>query len=82
MPLTGTTTRPEMRARSDGLGARMPLREHLRELRKRVVLAVAGLVVGAVVGWMLYPRVFDLLAGPVASARSKTGPARRSKTRG
>lgn len=73
MPRPRTTTRPEVRTRPDGLGARMPLREHLRELRKRVVLAVVGLVLGAVVGWILYPQVFELLAGPVFDLAESTG---------
>ena len=47
---------------------RMPLREHLRELRRRVVLIALGLVVGAVGGWLLYEPVFELLQQPVLDA--------------
>lgn len=43
----------------------MPLREHLLELRKRVGRAVLGLLLGAVLGWVLYPVVFQLLQAPV-----------------
>ena len=43
----------------------MPLREHIRELRNRVLLALAGLVVGAVVGWVLYPSLFAALQAPL-----------------
>ncbi|UZN05330.1 twin-arginine translocase subunit TatC [Cellulomonas sp. S1-8] len=43
----------------------MPLREHLRELRRRVVLIALGLVVGAVAGWLFYEPVFQLLQQPV-----------------
>ena len=43
----------------------MPLREHLVELRKRVGRAALGLVVGAVLGWVLYPLVFEILQAPV-----------------
>ncbi|MCC2333248.1 twin-arginine translocase subunit TatC [Cellulomonas wangsupingiae] len=46
----------------------MPLREHLRELRRRVVLIALGLVVGGVVGWMVYEPVFDLLQAPILDA--------------
>nr|WP_297425692.1 twin-arginine translocase subunit TatC [uncultured Actinotalea sp.] len=45
----------------------MPLREHLVELRRRVVLAAAGLLVGAVVGWFLYDPVLDALQQPIVS---------------
>lgn len=51
----------------------MPLREHLRELRRRVMLAAAGLAVGAVVGWITYPWVFDFLARPVFDLAAATG---------
>lgn len=53
----------------------MPLRDHLRELRRRLVLAALGLVAGAVVGWFLYDPVFALLQEPivaVAAARDDT----------
>ena len=32
----------------------MALAEHLRELRRRVILAVSGILVGAVAGWIFY----------------------------
>lgn len=53
----------------------MPLREHLRELRRRVVLIALGLLVGGVLGWVLYDPVFALLQQPVldvAESRSTT----------
>ncbi|MFC8192280.1 twin-arginine translocase subunit TatC [Cellulomonas sp. NPDC057328] len=43
----------------------MPLREHLRELRRRLVLIALGLVVGGIAGWLLYEPVFGLLQEPV-----------------
>lgn len=45
--------------------ARMRLVEHLRELRRRVLLALAGIAVMAVVGWFLYEPVFDAIQAPV-----------------
>ncbi len=48
---------------------------HLRELRNRVVLIAIGLIVGAVVGWVLYPWLFSALQAPVldlAAARGHT----------
>lgn len=46
----------------------MPLREHLRELRHRVVLAAAGIALAAVLGWFLYPPVIDALQQPLPRA--------------
>ncbi|MBO3085590.1 twin-arginine translocase subunit TatC [Cellulomonas fengjieae] len=43
----------------------MPLREHLAELRRRVFLAALGIVVGAVIGWLLYDPVFHALQSPI-----------------
>ncbi|EYR63237.1 preprotein translocase subunit TatC [Actinotalea ferrariae CF5-4] len=43
----------------------MPLREHLVELRRRVVLAALGLLLGAVAGWLLYDPVIAALQQPV-----------------
>jgi len=43
----------------------MPLREHLTELRKRVVRAGIAVVLGAVAGWFLYDPVFQYLTAPV-----------------
>lgn len=42
----------------------MPLVEHLRELRSRLIKAVIAIVLGAVVGWYLYEWLFDLLTDP------------------
>jgi len=46
-------------------GGRMPLREHLLELRKRLFLAALGVVVGAGIGWFLYDPVFHALQQPL-----------------
>ncbi|MEX0913757.1 MAG: twin-arginine translocase subunit TatC, partial [Demequina sp.] len=46
----------------------MPLREHLRELRKRVTLIAAGLVVGAIAGWFFFTPAFEALQAPVLEA--------------
>lgn len=51
----------------------MPLREHLREARRRVVLMVLGLLVGAVVGWLVYPQVFEAMYAPIAAAAEAHG---------
>lgn len=43
----------------------MPLREHLRELRTRLLLSVLGIALGAVLGWIWYPTVFAWLQEPI-----------------
>lgn len=42
----------------------MPLVEHLRELRRRLTIGVAAILVGTVVGWLIYPSVFDIIKQP------------------
>jgi sec-independent protein translocase protein TatC len=51
----------------------MPLREHLLELRKRVGRAVIGLLVGAVLGWVLYQPIFEILQRPVTRLQEERG---------
>lgn len=43
----------------------MSLGQHLLELRKRLFLAAAGLVVGAVIGWILSEQVWAALREPI-----------------
>lgn len=50
---------------------RMPLRAHLLEARNRVVLAGLGILLGAVVGWFLYPHVFELLQAPILEVAAR-----------
>jgi sec-independent protein translocase protein TatC len=42
----------------------MPLREHLIELRQRLVKSFLFIAVGAVVGWFLYPDILSILKEP------------------
>lgn len=53
----------------------MPLTEHLRELRSRLVKAGIAIGVGMVIGWMAYPQLFAWLSAPfddvVAQARAQ-----------
>ena len=43
---------------------RMTLQEHLTELRSRLIKALVAVAVGAVVGFLLYERLLDLLIQP------------------
>lgn len=53
----------------------MPLVEHLRELRSRIIKSAIALAVGMVVGWIFYAQVFAWLSRPfegvVAAARAE-----------
>lgn len=44
---------------------RMPLQEHLRELRSRFLKAALAVCLGAVGGWFLYPELIDALKEPL-----------------
>ncbi len=42
----------------------MPLVEHLRELRRRLVISVLAILIGTIIGWLVYPQAFDFLKQP------------------
>ena len=46
----------------------MPVTEHLRELRKRLVRSGAAIVTGMVVGWIYYTQLFAWLSKPFNAA--------------
>jgi sec-independent protein translocase protein TatC len=48
--------------------AAMPLTEHLRELRSRLLKSAIAVVLGMIVGWIAYPTIFDLLSQPFEGA--------------
>jgi sec-independent protein translocase protein TatC len=43
----------------------MSLGEHLRELRRRFLVAVVAIAVGSVLGWVEYARLFDAIMAPL-----------------
>jgi sec-independent protein translocase protein TatC len=45
----------------------MPVLDHLRELRRRVIIIVVLVAMGAVVGWYLYGHILDVLKHPYCS---------------
>jgi len=51
----------------------MPLREHLKEFRNRIILAAIGVFIGAIAGWFLYPYAFGFLAAPIEEAAETSG---------
>ncbi len=62
-PGTGGTRRREQ----------MPLGEHLREFRSRLVRAASAILVGTIVGYLVFPWVIELLLRPYCSAIGRAG---------
>jgi len=58
LPRSRRVTNPE---------ARMPLIEHIRELRNRVLKALVYLTAGVIAGWFIEPRVWLLITRPYCS---------------
>ena len=52
------------------VGGRMPLIEHLREFRKRVVRSAFAISLGSVIGWFFYNEISTKLAEPVCDLRA------------
>src|SRR5262249_20205693 len=55
MPKRRRTANPE---------ARMPLMEHIRELRNRILKALLAVVVASVLGWIFREHLVDFLRSP------------------
>src|SRR5689334_11228460 len=57
--------------------ARMPLMEHIRELRNRLLKALLAVLAGTIVGWfVLYHPVWAFIEGPYCKLpQSVTNPA-------
>ncbi|PKQ26136.1 MAG: twin-arginine translocase subunit TatC [Actinobacteria bacterium HGW-Actinobacteria-4] len=51
----------------------MPLRDHLKELRRRVTLIVIGLAIGTIAGWFFFTPAFEALQEPVLAVASERG---------
>ena len=54
----------ELRKRSQNPEGRMAVMDHLRELRRRLILVVLIIAVGAVFGWVFYPHLLEFLKHP------------------
>ena len=54
---------------------RMPLAQHLRELRNRLLYAIAGIAIGSVIGWFLYDPLADLMVAPLEGINERGGNA-------
>lgn len=51
----------------------MPLVDHLRELRNRLLVCVVTICATAVVGWIEYPRLLSLLSQPLTALATERG---------
>jgi sec-independent protein translocase protein TatC len=51
----------------------MPLLEHLRELKNRLIKAAIGVLIGAIAGWFLYDPILEELQAPVRDIAQRTG---------
>jgi len=45
-------------------GGVMPLMDHLRELRRRLLIAIIAILAGTIVGWVVYPQLFEFVKQP------------------
>jgi sec-independent protein translocase protein TatC len=59
---------------------RMPLSEHIRELRTRLFRASVSILLGAIVGWLIHKQVITLMADPICAAKTASGVAKNSGT--
>jgi len=46
-------------------GGAMPLMEHLRELRSRIVKALLAIILGGIIGWIFYEPIFNFIIAPI-----------------
>ncbi len=60
-----------MRRRAKNPDGRMPVLDHLRELRRRVIVVVLIVAVGAVFGWIFYGHLLDVLKHPYCEVPKK-----------
>ena len=54
--------------RQENPDGRMPLMDHLRELRNRVVKVSIAIIAGAIVSWVFFDRIWDFMQRPYCRA--------------
>lgn len=68
-PPRGRGVRVPRPGRHDNPDARMPLLEHLRELRSRLIKAILGLAGGMTLGWVFFTPVWTFLERPYCNIK-------------
>ena len=71
-------SRDRGRAKDDG--GSMPLADHLRELRSRMVKSLLAIAVGMVVGWVYYDETFAIIRAPFDRVVDEAAAAGRDMT--
>lgn len=61
----------KVRRRRHNPEGRMSVLDHLRELRRRLIWALAFIAIGAVLGWELYPHILTFLKKPYCAVPAK-----------
>src|ERR1700761_9366568 len=62
---------PRLRRRPKNPDGRMSVMSHLRELRRRVIIIVIIIALGAVVGWVFYVHILSFLRHPYCTVPVK-----------
>lgn len=62
--------------RSADDAARMPLMEHIRELRSRLMKAAAGILIGGIVGFIFWKHLANVLIKPLCGIQGVSGVGR------
>ena len=68
------TQTPESPPMPESASGRMPLLDHVRELRTRIFKAVVAFAIGTVVGYILFPWVMPLLIAPYCATAESLRP--------
>ena len=51
----------------------MSLGDHLRELRRRLVISLIAIIIGAAIGWWQYDWIFEKLVAPIKDVAAERG---------
>lgn len=70
MTTSDTPTRRAGEAGEPDDGGRMPLAEHLRELRSRIIKSLLAVGVGAALAWTFYDPLFNLIQAPLEPVKA------------
>src|SRR5579875_1111396 len=59
------------RRRAGNPEGRMPVLDHLRELRRRIITVLIIVALGGIAGWFLYGHILEILRHPYCSVPAK-----------